>query len=175
MHRFELSTKMISLGLICILCVTLILTWVYFRFESTVYRDKQSDLKSVTEAAFSLLTDYEARVKSGELTLEDAKKRAALRIKGLRYRGQEYFWINDSGPTMVMHPFKPELDGKDLRDFADPNGKHLFVEFVKVCKEKKDGFVDYMWPKPGESIPVPKISFVKMFEPWGWIVGSGST
>jgi len=173
MHRFKLSTEMVSLGLICILCVTLVLIWVYFRFETTVYREKQSDLKSVTEVAFSLLTDYEARVKSGELTLEDAQKRAALRIKGLRYRGQEYFWINDYGPTMVMHPFKPELDGKDLRDFADPNGKHLFVEFVKVCKEKKDGFVDYMWPKPGESKPVPKLSFVKVFEPWGWIVGSG--
>ena len=173
MQRFKLSTKMVSLGLICILCVTLILIWVYFRFETMVYRNKRTDLKSVTEVAFSLLEVYENRVKSGELTLEDAQKRAALRIKDLRYNGQEYFWINDSGPTMIMHPFKPELDGKDLRDFADPNGKHLFVEFVKVCKERKEGFVDYMWPKPGQRKPVPKISFVKIFEPWGWIVGSG--
>ena len=120
-----------------------------------------------------MLGDYENRIKSGELTPEDARKRAALRIKDLRYGGQEYFWINDFGPAMIMHPFKPELDGKDLRDFADPNGKHLFVEFAKVCNEKKEGFVDYMWPKPGESKPVAKISYVKAYEPWGWIVGSG--
>lgn len=164
---------MVSLGLGCVICVTLVLVWVYFRFEAMVYRDKQSDLKSVTEVAFSLMGDYEKRVKSGELTLEDAKKRAALRIKDLRYSGQEYFWINDLRPAMVMHPFKPELDGKDLSDFADPGGKHLFVEFVKVCKENKEGFVHYMWPKPGESKPVPKISYVKVFEPWGWIIGSG--
>ena len=173
MQRFKLSTKMISLGLVCIICVTLILIWVYFKIDAMVYREKRSDLKGVTEVAFNLLSVYEGRVKSGELTLEDAQKRVALRIKGLRYRGQEYFWINDLGPTMIMHPFKPELDGTDLRDFADPNGKHLFMEFVKVCKENKDGFVDYMWPKPGESKPVPKISYVKLFEPWGWIIGSG--
>src|SRR5208283_2977068 len=166
MQRFKLSTKMISLGLVCIICVTLILIWVYFKIDAMVYREKRSDLKGVTEVAFNLLSVYEGRVKSGELTLEDAQKRVALRIKGLRYRGQEYFWINDLGPTMIMHPFKPELDGTDLRDFADPNGKHLFMEFVKVCKENKDGFVDYMWPKPGESKPVPKISYVKLFEPW---------
>jgi methyl-accepting chemotaxis protein len=173
MQRFKLSTKMLSLGLVCIICVALVLTWVYFKIETMVYRYKQADLRSVTEVAFSLLDDYEKRVKSGELSPEDAKKRAALRIKELRYSGQEYFWINDFGPTMIMHPFKPELDGKDLRDFADPNGKHFFVEFAKVCKEKKEGFVDYMWPKPGESKPVPKISYVKGYEPWGWIIGSG--
>ncbi|MFZ0943933.1 MAG: cache domain-containing protein [Syntrophobacteraceae bacterium] len=173
MQRFKLSTKMVSLGLACIVCVALVLIWVYLQIATKVYRDKQTDLRSVTEVAFSLMEVYESRVKSGELTLEDAQKRAALRIKGLRYSGQEYFWINDFGPTMIMHPFKPELDGKDLRDFADPKGKHLFVEFVKVCKENKGGFVDYMWPKPGESKPVPKISYVRAFDPWGWIIGSG--
>ncbi len=173
MQRFKLSAKMVSLGLVCIICVTLVLIGVYFKFEALIYRDKKSDLKSVTEVAFSLMTDYEARVKSGELTLEDAQKKTAQQIRDLRYKGQEYFWINDLGPTMIVHPFKPELDGKDLSGFVDPNGKHLFVEFVRVCKEHKDGFVDYMWPKPGESKPVPKISYVKVFKPWGWIVGSG--
>lgn len=173
MQRFKLSTKMISLGLVSIICVTLVLIWVYFKIEATVYRDKEASLKGATEIAFSLMTEYEDRAKSGELTLKDAQKEAVLRVKNLRYQGQEYFWINDFGPTMIMHRFKPELEGKDLRDFADPNGKHLFVEFAKVCREKKEGFVDYMWPKPGKDKPVPKISFVKVFDPWGWIIGTG--
>jgi methyl-accepting chemotaxis protein len=72
-----------------------------------------------------------------------------------------------------MHPTKPELDGKDLSDDADPNGKRLFVEFVDVARRKGAGFVAYLWPKPGSSEPVRKISYVKLFEPWGWVVGSG--
>jgi len=74
---------------------------------------------------------------------------------------------------MVMHPIRPEMDGKDLSDYKDPNGKKLFVEFAKVCQEKGEGFVDYMWPLPGQNQPVPKLSYVKLFAPWGWIVGTG--
>lgn len=102
---------------------------------------------------------------------EDAKQAIAQ----LRYgpKGKDYFWINDMEPRMVMHPIKPELDGKDLSGSKDPNGKKLFVEFVNVCREKGEGFVDYMWPLPGHDEPVPKLSYVKLFEPWGWVVGTG--
>ncbi len=103
--------------------------------------------------------------------MEDAKKA----IAELRYgpKGEDYFWINDISPRMVMHPIKPALNGKDLSDLADPNGKKLFVEFVNVCRDKGEGFVDYMWPFPGQDKPVAKLSYVKLFEPWGWIVGTG--
>ncbi len=103
--------------------------------------------------------------------MEDAKKAIAQ----LRYgaKNSDYFWINDMGPTMVMHPIKPQLDGKDLSGSKDPNGKKLFVSMVDVCREKGEGFVDYMWPMPGHDEPVPKLSYVKLFKPWGWIVGTG--
>jgi methyl-accepting chemotaxis protein len=103
--------------------------------------------------------------------MEDAKKE----ISALRYGSQskDYFWINDMHPTMVMHPIKPALNGKDLSDYKDPDGKHLFNEFVKVCREKGEGFVDYMWPKPGHDKPVQKLSYVKLFKPWNWVVGTG--
>jgi methyl-accepting chemotaxis protein len=76
-------------------------------------------------------------------------------------------------PKMVMHPIKPSLNGQDLSDFKDPNGKHLFNEFVKVCREKREGFIDYMWPKPGYDKPVLKLSYVKLFKSWNWVVGTG--
>jgi methyl-accepting chemotaxis protein len=96
-------------------------------------------------------------------------------IGALRYgpENKDYFWINDIHPRMVMHPYKPELNGKDLSESKDPNGKRLFVEFVKVCLEKGEGFVDYYWPKYGADKPQPKLSFVKLFKEWGWIVGTG--
>jgi methyl-accepting chemotaxis protein len=103
--------------------------------------------------------------------MEDAKKAIAQ----LRYGAEnnDYFWINDMQAKIVMHPIKPALDGKDLSDFKDPDGKRLFSEMVNVCKEKDEGFVDYMWPKPGHEEPVSKLSYVKLFKPWGWVVGTG--
>lgn len=72
-----------------------------------------------------------------------------------------------------MHPIKPALNGKDLSNVKDPTGKKLFMEFVDVTRKSGEGFVSYMWPKPGSEVDVEKISFVKLFKPWGWIVGSG--
>ncbi|NWF66996.1 MAG: methyl-accepting chemotaxis protein [Campylobacterales bacterium] len=104
---------------------------------------------------------------------EKMQKEALDVIKNLRYGVDGYFWINDFKPVMIMHPTEPSLDGKELNSFKDPNGKELFNEFVKVCKNQKEGFVDYMWPKPNHEQPQPKLSFVKSFEKWGWIIGTG--
>jgi methyl-accepting chemotaxis protein len=119
---------------------------------------------------------YEWIVGSG-VYLEDVTRRNKARalqiIKNLKYNQKDYFWINDLHPRMVMHPYKPKLNGRDLTNYKDPHGKRLFVEFVKVCRKNGEGFVDYYWPKYGAKKPVPKISFVKLFKPWGWIIGTG--
>ena len=93
-------------------------------------------------------------------------------MKGLHYDGQEYFWIQDAQLRMVVHP-KADLIGQDLSGIADPTGKHLFVEVADQVKRTGAGFVPYMWPKPGADQPVEKISYVRGFEPWGWVIGSG--
>ena len=95
------------------------------------------------------------------------------RVKSLRYNEKDYFWINDLTPRMVMHPFKPEMNGQDLSTYKDPTGKLFFVVMADLCKSEGGGLVPYMWPKPGSDKPVPKFSFVKLFKPWGWIIGSG--
>ncbi len=107
------------------------------------------------------------------LSEADQKKIAIDLLKNMRYNLTDYVWINDEAPKMIMHPFRSDLDGKDLSDFKDPEGKLLFMEMIKVCKEHGEGFVHYMWPKPGHDKPVPKLSYVKLFKPWGWIIGTG--
>ncbi len=110
-----------------------------------------------------------------EVAEEGIQKRAKDVVGSLRYGPQndDYFWIHSTKSKMVMHPFKPELNGKDLSNIQDPNKKYLFREMVAVCEKQGEGFVEYLWPKPGEKDPVQKISYVKLFEPYGWIVGTG--
>jgi len=131
------------------------------------YKDK---LKNIVDITYNAIKSIDSR---SDLTANQKKQSALNIIKDMRYNDNDYIWINDMHPTMVMHPIKPDLNGKDLSDFKDPNGKHLFNEFVKVCREKGEGFVDYMWPKPGHAKPVPKLSYVKLFKPWNWIIGTG--
>ncbi|MEH6471538.1 MAG: methyl-accepting chemotaxis protein [Halopseudomonas sp.] len=136
-------------------------------------RTKQEKLISVVETAYGFIAAAYQRQKSGEWTQQQAQANAMGAVKSLRYQGNEYFWINDMSPTMVMHPVKPSLDGKPLGAIKDPNGKALFNEFVRTVKKDGEGFVDYYWPKPNKDEPVSKLSFVKGFTPWGWVLGSG--
>ena len=141
--------------------------------RSTMIEDRKNAARFAVESAWGVVDAFHKRAQSGELTQEEARKQAMNTLRTMRYNGEDYFWINDFGPRMVMHPTKPELDGKDLSGSKDPNGKALFVEFVAVAKAGGAGFVDYQWPRPGADKPVDKVSYVRQFEPWGWIVGSG--
>ncbi len=141
-------------------------------FREELMALKKEYLKSQVQTAMSIL---EAVVKDASLSPEARKKQVFALIKELRYGpdNKDYFWINDLHPRMVMHPYKPEMDGQDLTENKDPNGKKLFVEFARVGKESGEGFVDYLWPKYGADKPQPKLSFVKLFKEWGWIIGTG--
>jgi len=151
-----------------------LLTAMFLLSERTLIMDeRKSNVQQVVEAAHGILVHYNNQASAGTLTQAEAQKKAIDALKGLRYAGNEYFWVNDMRPFMVMHPIRPELDNKDLSSNKDPEGKFLFVEFVKVVKEKGAGSVEYMWPKPGSDTPVKKVSYVKGFAPWGWVIGSG--
>ncbi|MCP4756283.1 MAG: hypothetical protein GY866_35925 [Proteobacteria bacterium] len=167
-------SKTIALSVVSVLPLLLVfLIYLSPLFKEKIFEERRNSLKNPVDTAFSILKSYEAQVQSGNMSLAEARKNAIWSIQNLRYEGDQYFWINDMHPKMVLHPIKPELNGKDVSDNKDPDGKRIFVEFVKVCRSQGEGFVDYMWPKPGFDEPVPKISFVKLFQPWGWIVGSG--
>ncbi|MFN4275816.1 MAG: methyl-accepting chemotaxis protein [Ferrovibrio sp.] len=143
------------------------------RLHDVLLEDRMIKTRNLAEVAHGVIVRYHARAQAGELSEADAKRLALADLETLRYDEKEYFWVNDMAPVMVMHPFAKQLVGKDLSENKDPNGKRLFVEFVNVVKKSGAGYVDYLWPKPGLDHPVPKISYVKGFAPWGWIVGTG--
>jgi methyl-accepting chemotaxis protein len=133
----------------------------------------KASTRQTVEVAHGVLEWAHGLETSGQMSRDKAQALALQSIKKLRYSGSEYFWVNDMQPRVVMHPIKPELDGKDASAIKDPNGKALFVAFVQKVQQDKEGFVDYQWPKPGKDKPVDKLSFVKGFAPWDWIIGSG--
>jgi methyl-accepting chemotaxis protein len=166
--------------------------------RSTLWAEKELKTRHLVETAYSVLARYYELQKNGTLTEAVARAEAIGTIKALRYEGNEYFWINDLGkpiPTMIMHPTVPSLDGKLLdaekfncatsQSFGDTGKvietggkKNLFVAFVEVADKSGKGYVTYNWPKPkaggGASEELyPKLSYVKKFEPWGWMIGSG--
>lgn len=166
-RRLSLVTLMVLalLGLLLFFCLQI--------YQQGLMGEKSRQTLAQVETAYSLVAGLEARVRKGELDEASAKAEALALIKGLRYGNDDYFWINDSHPTMVMHPMKPELDGKDLSGVEDKQGLRLFVAFADLARAQGAGEVAYYWPKPGVDEPVRKISYIKRFAPWDWIIGTG--
>lgn len=155
--------------------LTLILQGAYMlrQIHTDLYAGKSEKIEHVVQSAAGILKHFHSLESAGSLSREEAQKQAMEVVRGLRYDAQEYFWINDQTPVMVMHPTNPKLEGQNLSSFKDPEGKALFNEMVAITRSQGAGQVDYRWPKPGATDPVPKISYVELFQPWGWIIGSG--
>ena len=173
LNRFKLSTRIMLLGVIIILCFSTIFTWLFPKLKSNMYLEKELKTRHLVEAAYSVADHYRTQAQKGILSEEEAREKAIDAVKYMRYEQNEYFWINDMSPTMIMHPIDANLDGKDLSTKIDPNGKRMFVEMTEICRKKGEGFVHYFWHKSGEDEPLPKISYVKLLPEWGWVIGSG--
>jgi methyl-accepting chemotaxis protein len=165
--------------------------------DASMRRDKEHQLVSVVEVASGVLRHYQALESTGALPREAAQAQALQALRGMRYAGSEYLWVNDLGrpyPKMVMHPTVPALDGQllDKDSFNKATAMYsadgaqgetltqanLFQSFVQVVERYGQGFVAYAWPKPRKEGGVtqelyPKLSYVAAFEPWRWVVGTG--
>ncbi len=195
MGRLSIKNNLFLLMALAIIGLTIP---AFIILKSQMLYDKKEKTRNLVESAYSVAEYYYKLSKDGNISEEDAKKEALKSIKALRYNGKEYFWVNDSElpyPKMIMHATNAKLDGKtlDAQKFncatsmqsgedgktIDTDGKkNLFQAFVEVCKEKGSGYVIYEWPKPKEGRGLteetyPKLSYVKQFEPWGWVIGSG--
>ncbi len=173
LNRFSISSRLGLIAVITLLGVLLVTGQSLLEINEGLLEAKSKQTQNMVDAAHSVMDGYYKQFKNGELSEDEAKTLALNAVKTMRYDNGNYFWVNDYSPTIIMHPVKPQLAGKDLSGVKDTNGKHLYLEFVKVAKKTGSGHVDYLWEKPGASDPLEKISYVKAFKPWGWIIGTG--
>jgi len=173
MANVKIAYKLTALVGFCLVAITAITLIALLLNKQNLLSDRKQKTRHVVESAHSTVAYFHDQALKGNLSMEEAKERAAAALEQARYGEGDYFWINDMAPRMIMHPYSTDLNGTDLHDYADPNGKKLFVEMTNVVKKNGAGFVDYMWSKKGTDKLYPKTSYVKGFAPWGWVVGSG--
>lgn len=145
-------------------------------FEKSFVDGKREMIRELTKAAWNIMDFYHKEEAVGRLSKEDAQSTALALMRTLRYgdENRDYFWVTDNVPRLIMHPYSDELVGEDLSSFRDAHGKKMFLEIQEIVKQHNSGFVDYNWNKKySEEMTVAKLSFVKRFTPWDWVVGTG--
>lgn len=173
--NFLLRIAVPTLLAIALLVVPLFV-YVVPAFEQALLGRKREMIRELTASACSILQEYHQDEMAGRMSRAEAQEAAAGRIQFLRYgkEGKDYFWITDLHPRMVMHPYRPDLNGTDLSGFRDPKGNLVFVAVTELVKGRQEGYLEYVWQwKDDARRLVPKQSYVHIFEPWGWVVGTG--
>ncbi|MFU0494896.1 methyl-accepting chemotaxis protein, partial [Pseudomonas syringae pv. actinidiae] len=173
MRSLSISHRLWLILVVSVLMLLVLAATLLRQTHEDLYRAKSEKTMHVVQTASGILTFYQGLEAAGSMTREAAQQQALKEIKGLRYSQNDYFWINDLRPVMIMHPTNPKLEGQDISTIKDPDGFAVFNEMVALVKSKGAGMVNYRWPKPGASEPVKKTSYVQLFQPWGWILGSG--
>src|SRR6056297_2415049 len=175
LFRFRtLGMKIITFSLSVLIVTGVVFMWLYYwNTNDALMKEKQAQTRTLVNSVMGVLEELNQEVEKGELSLNDAQQRAKSYLDIIRYDGDNYFFVINTDVMMVFHPISKELNGTSVRNSKDPNGVFLFREMVQIAEKDGSGFVNYDWPKAGSRNDEPKVSYVKLFEPWDWILGTG--
>ena len=173
LNSMKIGTRMLIIVAGAILAALLVGAFGLTELRSNMLEDRKAKTKNLVESTISLIGHFHAMEQSGEMTTEQAQNAAKAAVAALRYDETNYFFVFDYTPVVLIHDIKRDLVGKNLSDAVDGSGKHHYREFARVAKEEGQGFVDYTYQVPKSDKLRPKLSFVKAFKPWGWVVATG--
>ena len=173
MKTLKFKTKLwipLVASLFCMLALSL---FSALEMRSLRTTERGTALRDVTEVALSTLKEYEQLVDTGKMTADEARREAMTRISKQRYGADGYLTVLDYDANMVMSPVRPELNGSSVGSIKDAQGAYPFRDIATLAKDQGNGFVHYVWPRPGTTQPEPKLSYVEAFRPWKVAVGTG--
>ena len=173
LNHISIHTKLLALAVFSALVLVAISSLLLWNQYQAAREARMVAIRQTVETITSTVQGIHKLETSGAMDRSRAQALAIRLVNDARYSGQEYFWINDLDVKLITHPFRADLNGKDVSGVKDPQGNPLFVRFVEIVKRDGGGYHNYLWPKPGQDKPVEKTSFVAGFQPWGWVIGSG--
>lgn len=168
-------------GLLILVFLLIIITLLYIfvvlpSIRDDIYQEKMLHTREMIDVGISVLEHYHQMEQQQTFSREEAQRNAADMVRSIHYgeNGLDYFWINDLEATVIVHPFRPDLEGEDVYDYQDPEGLYLFQEFIRLAQEEGSGHVTYYWQYYHfDDRYEEKLSYIDVFEPWDWIIGTG--
>ncbi|SFX48008.1 diguanylate cyclase domain-containing protein [Marinospirillum alkaliphilum] len=174
-HRFQLgfNYKLLLIYLSVVVASLLLVSHALYTLHRSLLDDRRDHVRHLVENNLTLLEHFHQLAVTGQISEEKARTNAKNAIRSLRYEKSGYFWINDLETRILVHPIFPGLEGELQLEYRDSHGQPIFQIFVQIARESGAGYVHYHWPKPGGIEPVEKLSYIELYEPWGWVIGSG--
>ena len=145
-----------------------------FEARALRYEERQADLANIDQAALKIVEGLAEDAGAGRISLEDAKRQAKSVLNDIRYGEDGYIAILGMDATAIQNPALPQNDGKDMSGFKDPAGFPVFQEVARMASSASgEGFMRYLWVRPGKEKVAMKLARIASFKPWGWALVAG--
>lgn len=136
--------------------------------RTTLDEEYRYRLATMTDLAVSVVQYRYEQAGNGELSHESARSLAARDVTALQDGENNRLWINDVDGVLIAHPSASDLIGSNLIEMSDVRGKAMVQAFVNAA-QNGGGYVDYEW------ISGSKLTYVRPFAPWGWVIVAGTS
>ncbi|MYN06148.1 methyl-accepting chemotaxis protein [Pseudoduganella aquatica] len=158
----------------CLLCICVLSLLHAFETRTLRYEERKANLADVDQAALSIVRGLAAAARAGEISQAEAMAEARRVLRHIRYGQDGYVAILGLDGSAVQNPGNPANDGKSMLDFRDPAGRYVFREVASMAASAQgEGYLSYLWLRPGQSAPSAKLSRIVSYQPWGWALVAG--
>jgi methyl-accepting chemotaxis protein len=163
------------LPLICaLICLGGIAVFDAVQLRQVRIEERRQALTDMNDAAHAIVKRYAAMAADGREDLKTAQQRAMAVLDSLRYGQDSYVSLIRSDGVLLQNPGNPSANGKNMIDFQDAAGAYIFRDFARIAATPEgSGFVQFMWLRPGQKEPTPKLARISSYKPWGWIFLTG--
>ncbi|WP_374477789.1 methyl-accepting chemotaxis protein [Zoogloea sp.] len=172
LENMHVATRIRLLVALALVGLVVLCTASLFNVRSSMIEDRKLQTKHLVETGSGVIEHFHKLAQAGTLSDADARKAAIETLRNMRYDKTNYLFVVDQRSHYVLMPPKPEREGTDASGLKDAKGKSIFAELIGTANAG-GGFVDYWFPKAGETEPQPKLSYAAGFAPWSWVVGTG--
>jgi methyl-accepting chemotaxis protein len=171
-RAFGISRKLMLVAAISLIATLALAAFGAIFLRSSMIEDRYVKVRNLAEVAQGIAAHFQARAAKGELDDATAKAATIAALRGLRYQGNEYYFIYDESGVVLLNPTRPDREGKNFLDGTDANGMPYVRRMIEVAA-KGGGHVSYRFTKPGVETVEDKVSYAIGFTPWHWTIGTG--
>lgn len=168
----SLWSSLLALSLVSMAAMIILMTIVAWQMYLNVSNERKELIRSQVHSAMTLTQKLYTEAEQGLIAEADAKDRVLSYLNSMEYPGRGYFWVFDPQGVILMHPHHPDLIGTNSINSTDAHGTFHIQAFIKAAKNGGE-FTKYYWRHNDEYDVAPKIAYNELFEPWGWVIGSG--
>lgn len=177
--RLSVSARFMLVLLIGILFQACISFVSLIKLRQSLLAARTNEVHHLVDTAYSTVAFYHDQAVKGRMTDAEARKAATDVVRAMRYDGRNYFFIWTMDGVAVAHGSHPEWEGNNF--LKPPLSTKFPVASTMVNKliasnsnSAQQGIATYKIPKPGQTVPMDKLAYTRLFEPWSWSIGSGA-